>query len=72
MDEVDKEAIECVEMQTGGARNIEILKNKDSLLQISMMRNQPILKCGKQYAVVDGAGNSIHLRGQIASTSVHC
>jgi len=58
MDEVDKEAIECVEMQTGGARNIEILKNKDSVLQISRMRNQPILKCGKQYAVVDGAGTA--------------
>jgi hypothetical protein len=58
MDEVDKEAIECVEMQTGGARNIEVLKNKDSVLQISRMRNQPILKCGKQYAVVNGAGTA--------------
>ena len=56
MDEIDRVAIECVEIVTGGARNIETLKNKDSLLQISMMRDQPILKCGKQYAVIDGAG----------------
>jgi hypothetical protein len=58
MDEVDKDAIECVEIQTAGARNIEILKNKKSLLQIRLMRDQPILKCGKQYAVIDGAGTA--------------
>jgi hypothetical protein len=55
---VDKEAIECVEIQTGGTRDTEVLKNKDSLLQISRMRDQPILKCGKQYAVVDGTGTA--------------
>ena len=58
LDEVDKDAIECVEIQTGGARNVEVLKNKDSLLQISSMRVQPILKCGKKYAVIDGAGTA--------------
>jgi len=58
MDEVDKEAIECVKIETDGARNTEVLKDKDSLLQISRMRDQPILKCGKQYAVVDGAGTA--------------
>jgi hypothetical protein len=55
---VDKEAIECIEIQTAGARMVEVLKNKDSLLRISMMRDQPILKCGKQYAVIDGAGTA--------------
>jgi hypothetical protein len=54
MDEVEKVAIECVEIGTGGARNTEVLKNKDSLLQISFMRDQPILRCGKMYAVLDG------------------
>ena len=58
MDEVDKEATECVAIQTAGARNIEVLRNKDSLLQISRMRDQPILKCGKKYAVVDGPGTA--------------
>jgi hypothetical protein len=54
MDEVDKGAIECVKMEIGGARNTEVLKNKDSLLQISLMRDQPILRCGKKYAILDG------------------
>jgi hypothetical protein len=54
MDKVDEDAIECVEIQTEGARNTEILKRKDSLLRIRIMRDQPILKCGKKYAVLDG------------------
>ena len=55
MDEVDKVAIECVKLQTGGPHNTEqVLKNRDSLLRISMMRDQPILKCGKKYVVLDG------------------
>jgi hypothetical protein len=58
LDEVDKDAIECIKIETAGARNVELLKNKDSLLQISRMRDQPILKCGKTYAVVDGAGTA--------------
>jgi hypothetical protein len=53
---VDKEAIECVKIAPLGTRSDVYLKNKDSLLRISMLRDQPILKCGKQYAVVDGAG----------------
>jgi hypothetical protein len=58
MDKVDEDAIECVEIQTEGARNTEVIKHKDSLLRIRMMRDQPILKCGKQYAVIDGAGTA--------------
>jgi len=58
MDKVDEDAIECVKIETDGARNTEVLKNKDSLLQIRMMRDQPILKCGKKYAVIDGAGTA--------------
>jgi hypothetical protein len=55
MDKVDKVAIECVKLQTNGSRNTEqVLKNKDSLLRISMIRDQPILKCGQKYAVLDG------------------
>lgn len=55
MNEVDKVAIECVKLQTEGSRNTEqVLRNKDSLLRISMMRDQPILKFGKKYAVLDG------------------
>jgi pyruvate/2-oxoacid:ferredoxin oxidoreductase alpha subunit len=34
--------------------DLQVLKDKDSLLRISMMRDQPILKCGKNYAVLDG------------------
>jgi hypothetical protein len=55
MDEVDKVAIDCVKLETQGSRNTEqVVKDKDSLLRISMIRNQPILKCGKKYAVLDG------------------
>jgi hypothetical protein len=55
MDEVDKVAIECVKLETQGSRNTEqVLKSKDSLLRISMIRSQPILKCEKKYAVLDG------------------
>jgi hypothetical protein len=31
---------------------------KESLLRISMMKNQPILKCGTKYAVFDGDGTA--------------
>jgi hypothetical protein len=55
---VDDEAIECVKMETDGMRNYEILRDKDSLLQISSMRLQPILKCGKKYVVLDGAATA--------------
>jgi hypothetical protein len=54
MDEVDKGVIECVKIGPLGTRNDVYLKNKDSLLQISRLRDQPILKCGKRYAVLDG------------------
>ena len=54
---VDEDAIECVKI-LNGARNDVHLKNKDSLLRISMMRDQPILRCGKEYAVIDGAGTA--------------
>jgi hypothetical protein len=55
MDEVDKVAIECAKLQTESSRNTtQVLKSKDSLLRISMIRNQPVLKCGKIYAVLDG------------------
>lgn len=52
MDEVDKVAIECLKIETG-TRNIEVLKSKHSLLQISR-ELRPILKCGKMYVVLDG------------------
>jgi hypothetical protein len=59
LDEVDKIAIECVRIQTSGSNtNEQVLKNKDSLLQISIVRNQPILRCGKKYAVVDGSATA--------------
>jgi hypothetical protein len=55
MHEVDRVAIECVKLQTEGPHNTtQILKDKDSLLRISMMRDQPILKCGRKYVVLDG------------------
>lgn len=57
MTSVDEDAIECVKI-ADGTRNDVFLKNKDSLLRISMMRDQPILKCGKKYAVLDGAATA--------------
>jgi hypothetical protein len=51
---VDKQTIECHRIQTGGTRDTEVLKNKDSLQVINAMRQQSILKCGKQYAAIDG------------------
>jgi hypothetical protein len=54
---VDEDAIECVQI-INGARNDVRLKNKDSLLQIRTMRDQPILKCGKTYVVIDGTGTA--------------
>jgi hypothetical protein len=54
---VDEDAIECVEI-TNGTRNDVHLKNKDSLLKIRMLRDQPILKCGKKYTVLDGAATA--------------
>jgi hypothetical protein len=58
MDEVDNVAIECVKIGPLGTRNDVYLREKDSLLRISLIRNQPILKCEKQYMVVDGAGTA--------------
>jgi hypothetical protein len=55
---VDSQAIDCVKLETGGTRDTEVLKNKESLLLISAMRQQPILRCGKRYAVIDGAGTA--------------
>ena len=52
---VDEQAIECREIATSGLRDIEALKNKDSLQVISLMLQKPILKCGKEYAIIDGA-----------------
>jgi hypothetical protein len=54
---VDEDAIDCVEI-INGARNDVRLKNKDSLLRIGMLRDQPILKCGKKYTVLDGAATA--------------
>jgi hypothetical protein len=55
MDEVDKEAIECTKIAPLGTRNDVYLKSKDSLELIRIMRDQPILKCGNKYTLVDGA-----------------
>jgi hypothetical protein len=54
---VDEDAVECVKI-SNGARNDVYLKDKDALIRIGMMRTQPILKCGKMYAVIDGAGTA--------------
>jgi hypothetical protein len=43
---------------TNGARNTEVLKNKDSPHRISLMKAQPMLKCGKKYVVIDGAATA--------------
>jgi hypothetical protein len=53
MNQVDKDAIECANI-ANGARNDVHLKNKDSLLQISRMTGQPILRQEKTYMVLDG------------------
>lgn len=58
VDKIDESAVECLELQTEGTRNTEVLKNKVSLLLVSEMRGQPILRCGKRYAVVDGTGTA--------------
>jgi hypothetical protein len=52
--DVDEQAIECHKIATDGARDTEVVKSKESLQVISALRHQPILKCGKQYAVIDG------------------
>jgi hypothetical protein len=53
MSQVEKEAIECVNI-ANGARNDVHLKSKDSLLQISRMTGQPILRHERTYMVLDG------------------
>jgi hypothetical protein len=52
--EIHQQIVECESIQTGGARDVEVLKSKDSLKAISTLVQRPILKCGKQYAIVDG------------------
>ena len=54
MASVDERAIECDEVERDRATNMVYLKNKESLLLISEMRRQPILKCGKSYILLDG------------------
>ena len=58
MANVDEQAIECLKLETAGTRDTEILKRKESLLLISAMRQQSILKCGKRCAVVDVSGTA--------------
>ena len=52
--EISQQIVECDSIQVDGARNFEVLKSKDSLKAISKMTQRPILKCGKQYAIIDG------------------
>jgi hypothetical protein len=54
MDEVDKKAIECIKIEPLSTRNDVYLKSKDSLEQIRISRDQPILKCGTKYTLIDG------------------
>jgi hypothetical protein len=51
MDELAKVAIKCAKLQ--GARNIEDVENKDSLLLISIATDQPIQKFGNKHIVID-------------------
>jgi hypothetical protein len=54
MDEIDKVAIECVKIEPLGTRNDVYLKSKDSLELVRIATNQPILKCGNKYTLIDG------------------
>jgi hypothetical protein len=51
MDEFDTVVFECVKI-SNGTRNDVFLKN--SLLDIAIMKYQPILKCGKMHVILDG------------------
>ena len=50
----DSQVVECEKIETAGARDVEVLKRKDSLGTISIMVQRPILKCGTRYAIIDG------------------
>ena len=50
----NSQVIECEQIATGGVRDVEVLKRKDALGTISAMVQRPILKCGRQYAIIDG------------------
>ena len=54
MSDLREEVVECEKIQTSGARDVEVLKRKDALGTISAMVQRPILKCGNQYAIIDG------------------
>jgi hypothetical protein len=54
MDKVDKRAIECVKIAPLGTSNDVYLKSKDSLELIRVSKDQPILKCGNKYTLIDG------------------
>jgi hypothetical protein len=58
MPSVDEQAIEFLKINVGRTRDEECVKNKESLGIISAMRQQPILKCGKKYAVIDGVATA--------------
>jgi hypothetical protein len=53
MHELYKIAIKCAKLQ--GARNIEDVENKDTLLLISIATDQPIQKFGNKHIVIDDA-----------------
>ena len=61
MASIDERAIPCKEVNIGN--NIQIIvKNKDSLLEISHTLKAPICKCEGKYAVV-GGGASYEFKG---------
>jgi hypothetical protein len=53
MDEVDKVAIERVKIEPLRTRNDVYLKSKDLLERIRVVTNQPILKCGNKYTLIN-------------------
>jgi hypothetical protein len=54
MSDISQQIVECEKIQTGGTRDTEVLKSKDSLRAISTMVGRPILKCRNKYAIIDG------------------
>ena len=54
MSDIREEVVECERIETHGARDVEVLKRKDALGTITAMVQRPILKCGNQYAIIDG------------------
>jgi hypothetical protein len=54
MDKVDREAIECVKIEPLSTRNDAYLKSKGSIQLVRIVRNQPILKCGNTYTLING------------------